>query len=854
MEKPSAGNAFARPSVDQLKRKSLRGGVVAIGAQGAKLICQTATTMLLARLLTAEDFGLLGMAATLISFVGLFGVAGLSTATIQRLEVTEEQISTLFWINTAVGFALSVLTVALAPVVVSFYGDQRLYWITIVSGISFVFGGLAAQHQALVLRDMRFVTQAKIDLLSLAISSTLAVAMAWYGWHYWALVAMGVAGSLISAVGVWLATRWIPGLPQRNSGVRSMLHFGSLTTLNSVLVFLAWNCDNILLGRFWGADSLGLYGRAFQLATLPVNQLNSAVHGVAFSALSRIQDDADRLARSFLRGYSILLSLTIPVTITYPLFAEEIVQIILGSKWSGAAPILRLLAPTALVFAIANPFSLLIMSVGRAGRALTLSAMVTPPVIVGVVLGLSYGPQGVALGEATAMTLMIIPIIAWSIKGTKITWADLWNATRQPVLAGLLAGAVGLIVKLALGGVLAPIALLAVGLSLVFGVYAWVLLVAMGQKDLYVELMTEVRNRSAPHAIRDERGAARSHPMRGATFLFAMPSADVSRSVLARMSRSRILRKYLGRPYRLLTIWAWNQLPAKLASWPAVRIYGRHVHGLVQLAAARTQYVGTYFFRNRPELELLVRLLEQKSSGSTLDLTILACSKGAEVYSFAYAIRSARPDLKLNLRALDISKDVLEFAEAGIYSLDDWDGAEDSSAVAPLVDGDVAANTARQQPTSIFERMSVAETEKLFDREGRLVKVKPRYREGITWHLGDANDPGLVGTFGPQDIVVANRFLCHMHPAEAEACLRNIATLVKPNGYLFVSGVDLSVRSKVARELGWAPVTELLREIHDGDPSLRRDWPLHYWGLEPLDRNRSDWKMRYASVFQLVRQ
>jgi SAM-dependent methyltransferase len=158
--------------------------------------------------------------------------------------------------------------------------------------------------------------------------------------------------------------------------------------------------------------------------------------------------------------------------------------------------------------------------------------------------------------------------------------------------------------------------------------------------------------------------------------------------------------------------------------------------------------------------------------------------------------------------------------------------------------------TSRDQSSSIFERMSCGEMKAMFDREADQVRVKPRFREGITWQLGDAGDPGLVGALGLQDIVVANRFLCHMHPEEAEKCLRNLARLVKPGGYLFVSGVDLGVRSKVVRQLGWRPVTELISEIHEGDPSLRRDWPLQWWGLEPFDQGRIDWEMRYASVFQ----
>jgi len=147
--------------------------------------------------------------------------------------------------------------------------------------------------------------------------------------------------------------------------------------------------------------------------------------------------------------------------------------------------------------------------------------------------------------------------------------------------------------------------------------------------------------------------------------------------------------------------------------------------------------------------------------------------------------------------------------------------------------------------------MSADEIDVLFERHGVHARVKPQFRAGIKWQPGDAGDVKLVQQLGLQDIVVANRFLCHMRPEQSEVCLRNLARLVKPGGYLFVSGVDLAVRSKVAQDLGWTPVTELIEEIHDGDPSLRRDWPLQYWGLEPFDRRRSDRNIRYASVFRM---
>ena len=223
------------------------------------------------------------------------------------------------------------------------------------------------------------------------------------------------------------------------------------------------------------------------------------------------------------------------------------------------------------------------------------------------------------------------------------------------------------------------------------------------------------------------------------------------------------------------------------------------------------------------------RLAEQKPQGSTLRIAVLGCSIGAEVYSILWTVRSARPDLKVLLQAVDISKDILSFAEKGIYTPD----------------------TSELVGASIFERLTEAEMVEMFDWEGDQAKVKSWLREGITWHVRDVADPELISILGPQDMVVASNFLCHMARADAEKCLGNIAQLVSPGGYLFVSGVDLDVRTKVALDLGWEPVRDLIGEIHDGDRSVRADWPWAWWGLEPLNRKRHDWQTRYAAAFRI---
>ena len=489
----SRHRGFAQPAIADLKQKSIVGGIAAVAAQGVKFFLQMVTTMVLARLLSPKDFGLQGMVLVVTGFLALFRDAGLGMATVQQLEVTHEQISTLFWINVAVGAILAAVCAALAPFLVTFYNEPQLYWVVVVSGTTFVFSGLAAQHAALLQRDMRFVTQAKIDVAALAVGCATGIVMASLGCRYWSLVGMATASSIFAAATLWFAVAWVPGPPRRRSGIKSMLHFGGLATCNGFLVFLLWNAEKLLLGRFWGADALGLYGRAYQLVTFPVQQLNLAVTGVAFPALSRIQHDAERLARSFLKGYSLLISLTIPITITSALFSEEIVGIVLGPNWIEAAPILRLLAPVGLVFAVANPLSWLVISTGRAGRALIISTATTPLVILGIVLGLSYGPKGVALGYSSALALLVIPIAAFSKQGTAISWGDLWAATRPSLISGLLAGAAGLLVKLSVAATLAPLLYLMLGLVVVLGVYAWVLLIVMRQKTMYMDMLSQLQ-------------------------------------------------------------------------------------------------------------------------------------------------------------------------------------------------------------------------------------------------------------------------------------------------------------------------------------------------------------------------
>jgi PST family polysaccharide transporter len=322
--------------------------------------------------------------------------------------------------------------------------------------------------------------------------------MALKGYGYWALVATTIVPPLVGSICYWIATGWIPGRPHRGVGVLSMLRFGSTMTLNGLIVYAGYNMEKVLLGRFWGAAAVGLYGRAYQLVNIPTDNLNTAAGAVAFPALSRVQDDPVRFRNYFLKGYSLVLALNIPITIVCALFAEDLIQVLLGAKWQGTAPIFRLLAPTIVMFALINPMGWVLFSLGMVGRSLTVAAVLAPVVISGYVMGLSHGPTGVAFAYSAMMTLWALPHIAWCVRGTPISFKDVLITVARPLLSGLTAAILPLALRLFYNDWLSPLPRLLIGGSLFLAVYLGMLLVVMRQKDLYLDLLRGLRKNTAP--------------------------------------------------------------------------------------------------------------------------------------------------------------------------------------------------------------------------------------------------------------------------------------------------------------------------------------------------------------------
>jgi O-antigen/teichoic acid export membrane protein len=472
-----------------LKARTLRGGLARLCALGANFLLRIGSLMVLARLLSPEDFGLVGMVTAFTGILTLLRDFGLSSAAIQRTTVTEEQISTLFWINMLLGALLGLVAVAMAPAIAAFYGEPRLSGVTAVLALGFLFNAAGTQHSALLQREMRFTALAVISVVSLAVGTAIAIGCAEAGWGYWALVAMSIASPLVTTLCLWVASGWVPMAPQRRAGVRSMMVFGGALTLNGIVAYVAYNAEKVLIGRFWGAEAIGIYGRAYQLVNIPTDNLNTAVGEVAFSALSRLQDDPVRLRSYFLKGFSLVLGLTLPITVACALFADDLVLVALGPNWKEAAAIVRLLAPTIAILAIINPLGWFIYSLGLVSRSLKIALVFAPLIITGYLIGLPYGPKGVAFAYSAVMTVWVVPHIYLCVRGTAVSLGDILLAASRPLASGLLAGGLAFGLGSIYGQSFSPLLRLLLESSILLVTFFGTLLFVTGQKSLYLDLL-----------------------------------------------------------------------------------------------------------------------------------------------------------------------------------------------------------------------------------------------------------------------------------------------------------------------------------------------------------------------------
>ena len=438
MEQKDKHKFFDTPHLNaDLKKSSLRSGAVTLTSQGLQFVIQLGSTMILARILSPADYGINGMAVAITGFAAIFSNLGLSTATIQRAEITHEQVSSLFWINSAIGVLLTLLVAALSPVVAWFYKTPEMFEVMLSLSIIFAITGLSVQHSALLTRQMRFYSLAKIRVLSMLVGILVAIFAGYRGFGYWALIFNTLTSVTVSTLGCWLACRWVPGLPKRGVGVGTMIRFGADLVCFDVVNYFARNLDNILIGRFLGAATLGLYSKAYQLLMMPITNLRGPIASVAMPALSRLQNEPETYRDYYLKCVSLLAFVSMPLVAFMFVCTEQLITLLLGSQWLGASDLFKILAVAAFIQPVSGTAGMVLISTGQSRLYLKLGLVSSVFICFSFVVGLPWGARGVATGYAIINYLLLMPVLYYAFKNTAVNIKNFLSSIIRPLVASI---------------------------------------------------------------------------------------------------------------------------------------------------------------------------------------------------------------------------------------------------------------------------------------------------------------------------------------------------------------------------------------------------------------------------------
>ena len=417
-----------------LRQRTISSGLVTTAAQGAKFFLNLGYIMVLARLLVPHEFGLVAMVTTVMGFLRIFQNAGLSTATVQRQEITHAQVSNLFWVNVGVGGMTSLLVAACAPLIAWFYREPRLVGITLALSITFLLASSAVQHGALLNRQMRFSVLAVIDVVSMFAGYLAGIGMALLKYGYWALVGASVSQVGIKLILTWWVSRWRPGLPSRNTQTWHLLRFGANITAGSVMYSLARGADSLLIGRFFGAAAVGLYSRGSALVLRPLLQFIVPIEAVLIPALSRTQGQDKRYRRTFLQVFEAMALVSFAFTgllfaLSYPLTLA-----VLGPKWEAAAVIFAGFTFAAQSYPLTAAATWLFSTQGRGGDWVLSSSIVSTVTLCSFLVGLPFGPAGVAISYSASCLLIELPFVYYMAgRRGPVNRKDLWIGCLQHV-------------------------------------------------------------------------------------------------------------------------------------------------------------------------------------------------------------------------------------------------------------------------------------------------------------------------------------------------------------------------------------------------------------------------------------
>ena len=425
-----------------LKQKSLNSALITFAAQPLKLFLGVGSTAILARLLTPGDFGLLAMIAPVFLLVDSLSNFGLETAIVQKDSLDTRQASAIFWRSLKINTILIGIVVILAPITAWFYKESQLTGMTLGLAIGAYSVCLASQHKSLLKRQMRFGTLTIIELISLILSSVVAVVAAKVGWGYWALVLQLSVMQIVQSIAQWCVCDWRPSKyvndDELNAELNSTLSYGKHLTGFRFLTRIGMHLDRILVGYVSGANALGLYSVAYKWAYFPFEQVYFPMFDVAVSSLSRVQHDGDQYRAYSRRGLMPIFAFCLPALAFSFVEARNVILLLLGSQWLEAVPLFRLLAVSVYVVSMYRVTKWLYVSAGQTQRQFRWALIHTPVMIAAVVIGAKWGALGVAVGYLTGTALLTYPAVNYCLRYSPLGWSDFTGVVWRPLVASIL--------------------------------------------------------------------------------------------------------------------------------------------------------------------------------------------------------------------------------------------------------------------------------------------------------------------------------------------------------------------------------------------------------------------------------
>lgn len=409
---------------------------------GAVLTIQIVATVVLARLLTPRDFGVVTMVTTFSFLLINFGLNGFTEAVVQAESISHQLASTLFWMNVGCGAVLTVVFASAGALLAWFYKDPLVKPVTVGIAITIFLTSISVMHLALLKRAMRFPQISFNDIRARVISVGVTIVLALAGWSYWSLVAGAAVLALSTSMGAWVLCRWMPGRPRRVEGLGKVVSYALHTYGSFTVNYASRNTDNLLVGWRFSAQALGFYKKAYDLFALSASQLVSSISVVVVGALSRFNRDLVQYKRHLLAATTVMAFIGMGIGLDLTLVGKDVIRVLLGPGWGPSGRIFTFFGPGIGIMIIYYTHSWIHLSIGRPDRWFRWVIVEFAVTVALFVACLRYGPIGIASAWTASFWILTIPALWYAGRPIGLGVGPMLNAVWRFVAASVAAGIV----------------------------------------------------------------------------------------------------------------------------------------------------------------------------------------------------------------------------------------------------------------------------------------------------------------------------------------------------------------------------------------------------------------------------